>query len=151
MEPGREADDPDLETLVSELSLRSERFRRLWARHDVRGSTNGGATITHPRVGTPDPRDPRGVRHASQLRTDSAPRATAARRNATAPKHWHPVRETFEPLPCRRLIRLDRRDAVGVFVLEKEAAWACEVLRRASDSSQTHVKRSNLTCSHSDR
>ncbi|MFE7568924.1 hypothetical protein ACFU76_18485 [Streptomyces sp. NPDC057539] len=64
---------------------------------------------------------------------------------------WHPVRETFEPLPCQRLIRLDRRDVVGVFVLEKEAAWGCEVLRQESDSSQTHVKRSNLTCSHSDR
>ncbi|MFD7288767.1 hypothetical protein [Streptomyces sp. NPDC059863] len=49
---GTEADDPDLETLVSELSLRSESFRRLWARHDVRGRTNGRATITHPRGGT---------------------------------------------------------------------------------------------------
>ncbi|MEV8393579.1 MULTISPECIES: helix-turn-helix transcriptional regulator [unclassified Streptomyces] len=49
---GTEADDPDLETLVGELSLRSESFRRLWARHDVRGRTNGRATITHPRVGT---------------------------------------------------------------------------------------------------
>ncbi|WP_211127187.1 helix-turn-helix domain-containing protein [Streptomyces yatensis] len=48
---GTEVDDPDLEALVSELSLRSESFRRLWARHDVRGRTNGRATIAHPLVG----------------------------------------------------------------------------------------------------
>ncbi|MEU5591955.1 helix-turn-helix transcriptional regulator [Streptomyces sp. NPDC020298] len=49
---GTEMDDPDLETLVEELSMRSESFRRLWARHDVRGRTNGRATIVHPRAGT---------------------------------------------------------------------------------------------------
>ncbi|MFE2036213.1 hypothetical protein ACFXBB_23825 [Streptomyces scopuliridis] len=47
-----EVEDPDLEALVGELSMRSESFRRLWARHDVRGRTNGRATIAHPRVGT---------------------------------------------------------------------------------------------------
>jgi len=49
---GADADDPDLEALVGELSVRSQRFRRLWARHDVRGRTNGRLTIAHPQVGT---------------------------------------------------------------------------------------------------
>ncbi|MGW3431403.1 helix-turn-helix domain-containing protein [Streptomyces melanosporofaciens] len=48
---GADVDDPDLAALVAELSMRSESFRRLWARHDVRGRTNGRATIAHPRVG----------------------------------------------------------------------------------------------------
>ncbi len=49
---GADPDDPDLEALVAELSVRSERFRRLWARHDVRGRTNGRLRIDHPQVRT---------------------------------------------------------------------------------------------------
>ncbi|CDR06867.1 helix-turn-helix domain-containing protein [Streptomyces iranensis] len=49
---GAEADDPDLAELVGEMSMRSESFRRLWARHDVGGRTHGRVTIAHPRVGT---------------------------------------------------------------------------------------------------
>ncbi|MFE4055276.1 helix-turn-helix domain-containing protein [Streptomyces sp. NPDC059096] len=49
---GTEVDDPELTELVGELSARSESFRRLWARHDVRGRTEGRTTIAHPRVGT---------------------------------------------------------------------------------------------------
>lgn len=44
-------DDPRLVELVGELSLASERFRTLWARHDVRGLDGGAATVNHPVVG----------------------------------------------------------------------------------------------------
>lgn len=43
--------DPRLTALVGELSVRSERFRRLWARHDVRRRTGGLSRLTHPQVG----------------------------------------------------------------------------------------------------
>jgi MmyB-like transcription regulator ligand binding domain len=37
--------------VVGELALSSERFRTLWARHDVRGLDSGTATVHHPVVG----------------------------------------------------------------------------------------------------
>ncbi|MEV0038820.1 helix-turn-helix transcriptional regulator [Streptomyces sp. NPDC050804] len=46
-----DADDPRLTELVGELSLRSEEFRRLWARHDVRPRTSGVSWFDHPQVG----------------------------------------------------------------------------------------------------
>lgn len=49
---GPDVDDPALVELVGELSVRSERFRRLWARHDVRPKRSGTGTITHPRAGS---------------------------------------------------------------------------------------------------
>jgi transcriptional regulator with XRE-family HTH domain len=45
------ADDPRIAQLVGELSLASEHFRRLWARHDVRGLGGGAARLLHPQVG----------------------------------------------------------------------------------------------------
>ena len=48
---GHEVDDPRLTELVGELSLGSESFRRLWARHDVRPKRSGTSTIDHPQVG----------------------------------------------------------------------------------------------------
>jgi transcriptional regulator with XRE-family HTH domain len=44
-------DDPRLTELVGELSVRSERFRQLWARHDVRPKRSGKTQIDHPLVG----------------------------------------------------------------------------------------------------
>lgn len=44
-------DDPGLTQLVGELSVRSEPFRRLWARHDVRARKSGTTVFMHPRVG----------------------------------------------------------------------------------------------------
>jgi len=44
-------DDPRLATLVGELSLRSERFRKLWARHDVRPQGVESVRLEHPQVG----------------------------------------------------------------------------------------------------
>jgi transcriptional regulator with XRE-family HTH domain len=48
---GPDIDDPRLNELVGELSVRSERFRRLWARHDVRHRNRGTTQIEHPLVG----------------------------------------------------------------------------------------------------
>lgn len=48
---GPDVDDPALVELVGELSVRSERFRTLWARHDVRPKRSGTGTISHPQVG----------------------------------------------------------------------------------------------------
>jgi transcriptional regulator with XRE-family HTH domain len=48
---GADLDDPRLTELVGELSLKSEEFRRLWARHDVREKTSGTKRFVHPVVG----------------------------------------------------------------------------------------------------
>ena len=48
---GPEVDDP-LNELVGELSVRSDHFRSLWARHDIRARTSGGRRhLYHPQVG----------------------------------------------------------------------------------------------------
>lgn len=45
--------DPRLIALVGELSLESDTFRRLWARHDVRPRVGRGTSVFHhPQVGT---------------------------------------------------------------------------------------------------
>jgi transcriptional regulator with XRE-family HTH domain len=48
---GGDLDDPALTDLVGELSLKSERFRKLWARHDVRDKADGDKRFQHPLVG----------------------------------------------------------------------------------------------------
>jgi transcriptional regulator with XRE-family HTH domain len=48
---GPDVDDPRLNELVGELSVRSDRFRQLWARHDVRPKRSGASRIDHPLVG----------------------------------------------------------------------------------------------------
>lgn len=50
-ETGADTDDPRLQGLVGELSLKSERFRQLWARHDVRRGGSSTGIIRHPAVG----------------------------------------------------------------------------------------------------
>jgi transcriptional regulator with XRE-family HTH domain len=42
---------PRATAIVGELSIRSPEFRRLWARHDVRGSVSGTKTFRAPEVG----------------------------------------------------------------------------------------------------
>jgi hypothetical protein len=51
---GADVDDPKLVELIGELSLRSERFRALWARQDVRQKTSGTTRLLHPQVGALD-------------------------------------------------------------------------------------------------
>jgi transcriptional regulator with XRE-family HTH domain len=51
---GTDVDDPRIVALVGELSLASEPFRRLWARHDVRTPAGGPARLRHPLVGPLD-------------------------------------------------------------------------------------------------
>jgi transcriptional regulator with XRE-family HTH domain len=48
---GKFPDDPRLASLIGELAMGSERFRRLWARADVRTRTHGPKTYRHPLVG----------------------------------------------------------------------------------------------------
>jgi transcriptional regulator with XRE-family HTH domain len=48
---GPDVDDPALNELVGELSVKSEHFRKLWARHEVRAKTSGQKQVRHPLVG----------------------------------------------------------------------------------------------------
>ncbi|MCW8384152.1 helix-turn-helix domain-containing protein [Streptomyces justiciae] len=48
---GPDVDDPALNELVGELSVRSEHFRKLWSRHEVRPKRSGIFTFEHPQVG----------------------------------------------------------------------------------------------------
>ena len=48
---GNAVDDPRLIWLTDELSLASPRFRRLWARHEVRGQRGTPIRFDHPQVG----------------------------------------------------------------------------------------------------
>ncbi|MBI3213603.1 MAG: helix-turn-helix domain-containing protein [Mycobacterium sp.] len=47
-------DDPRVTELVGELSIRSERFRTLWAKHDVKVRDEGVTQLDHPQVGPID-------------------------------------------------------------------------------------------------
>lgn len=49
---GTDIDDPRFIELVGELSLASPRFRRLWARHDIRIMQSGRLRFDHPQVGS---------------------------------------------------------------------------------------------------
>ncbi|MFF2197391.1 helix-turn-helix transcriptional regulator [Streptomyces sp. NPDC058157] len=48
---GTHPDDPRLASLIGDLAMGSERFRRLWARADVRARTHGRKAYRHPLVG----------------------------------------------------------------------------------------------------
>ncbi|WP_255546663.1 hypothetical protein [Glaciihabitans sp. dw_435] len=48
---GIDVDDPRFIELTGELTLASARFRKLWARHEVRGQTGGVMRFDHPQVG----------------------------------------------------------------------------------------------------
>lgn len=48
---GTDTDDPRVIQLVGELSLSSERFRQLWARHDVQVREGSESAMWHPLVG----------------------------------------------------------------------------------------------------
>ncbi|MEV6819382.1 helix-turn-helix transcriptional regulator [Nocardiopsis dassonvillei] len=48
---GTDIDDPRFADLVGELSLASPLFRRLWARHEVRGQRGTPIRLDHPRIG----------------------------------------------------------------------------------------------------
>jgi hypothetical protein len=51
MAAGRRPHDPELVTLIGELSLGNEIFRRLWAGHHVHEKTHGPKRFRHPAVG----------------------------------------------------------------------------------------------------
>ena len=51
---GSDLDDPRTVALIGELSLRSDRFRALWGRHDARVRSEGLTKLRHPQVGPLD-------------------------------------------------------------------------------------------------
>ncbi|WP_307789375.1 MmyB family transcriptional regulator [Mycolicibacterium baixiangningiae] len=51
MDAGRYPDDEELSTLVGELSIHSEEFRRWWSGYDVQRRTTGSKAYHHPLVG----------------------------------------------------------------------------------------------------
>lgn len=51
LDAGQHANDPLLATLIGELSVKSEDFRRLWAVHDVKRKSHGSMRLTHPLAG----------------------------------------------------------------------------------------------------
>ncbi|MEU1215552.1 helix-turn-helix transcriptional regulator [Streptomyces sp. NPDC005791] len=51
MDAGCHPDDPRLSALVGELSVKSDEFRRLWARHDVKEKSHGVKRLHHPLAG----------------------------------------------------------------------------------------------------
>ncbi|MET8438840.1 helix-turn-helix transcriptional regulator [Streptomyces sp900116325] len=48
---GADIDDPRLVEIIGELSLRSKRFRTLWARQDVKHKATGTSLLHHPQAG----------------------------------------------------------------------------------------------------
>jgi transcriptional regulator with XRE-family HTH domain len=48
---GTDTDDPRVAQLVGELSLASEQFRKLWARHDVKALGGAAFVLRHPEAG----------------------------------------------------------------------------------------------------
>ncbi|MFI6083040.1 hypothetical protein ACIBBB_19020 [Streptomyces sp. NPDC051217] len=48
---GLHTDDPLLASLIGELSMKGEDFRRLWAAHDVKEKTHGTMRLSPPLVG----------------------------------------------------------------------------------------------------
>lgn len=50
----RHSTDSQLQSLIDELSVASQRFRTLWAGHDVKQKTTGPCLFDHPRVGPLD-------------------------------------------------------------------------------------------------
>ncbi|GAA1752744.1 helix-turn-helix transcriptional regulator [Streptomonospora arabica] len=48
---GNDVEDPRFADLVGELSLASPLFRRLWARHEVRGQRGTPIRLDHPQIG----------------------------------------------------------------------------------------------------
>ena len=48
---GPDVDDPYLNELVGELSVRSDRFRRRWAQHKTQAKPGGTIIFDHPQVG----------------------------------------------------------------------------------------------------
>lgn len=51
MDAGCYPNDPELAALIGELSVKSELFRQLWAKHDVKEKSFGTKVLRHPLVG----------------------------------------------------------------------------------------------------
>ena len=98
---GRWPDDPELEALVGELSVKSNEFVRAWARHEVYEKMHGTKRIHHPLVGgltllyetltLPDEPEQHLVTYTAQADTESQMAldllASIAAQHGSAPAH----------------------------------------------------------------
>jgi transcriptional regulator with XRE-family HTH domain len=98
---GRWPDDPELEALVGELSVKSNEFVRAWARHEVCEPMSGTKSFHHPLVGEltlqyetlalPDEPEQQLVIYTAQANTESQTAldllASIAAQHASAPAH----------------------------------------------------------------
>jgi transcriptional regulator with XRE-family HTH domain len=97
---GTDTSDPRLVQLVGELSLASDPFRRLWARHDVQLRAGGATRILHPELGELTLRREKlnisgteqllviyhaGLEHGGSARRHGVARSVAARSEAVSP------------------------------------------------------------------
>lgn len=89
-EAGRDPYNRDLTDLVGELSTRSEKFRTLWAAHDVRLHQTGVKHFHHPAVGElsspsrPCPSPPTPASPSPPSAPSPAPRPTTASNSSPA-------------------------------------------------------------------
>jgi transcriptional regulator with XRE-family HTH domain len=98
---GRWPDDPELEALVGELSVKSNEFVRAWAHHEVREQMSGTKRFHHPLVGgltllyetlaLPDEPEQQLVTYTAQADTESQTAldllASIAAEHGSAPAH----------------------------------------------------------------
>jgi hypothetical protein len=98
---GRWPDDPELEALVGELTVKSNEFVRAWARHEVCEQMCGTKRFHHPLVGDltllyetlalPDEPEQQLVIYTAQADTESQTAldllASIAAQHETAPAH----------------------------------------------------------------
>ncbi|MFI8593073.1 helix-turn-helix transcriptional regulator [Microbacterium sp. NPDC078428] len=100
-EAGRNPFDKRFTDLVGELSTRSERFRTLWAAHDVRFHRTGTKRLRHPIVGDVEltyeafelPADP-GLHLSTYTAEPGSPSADALKMLASWTATGTPVRDT---------------------------------------------------------
>ncbi|MBR7826569.1 helix-turn-helix domain-containing protein [Actinospica sp. MGRD01-02] len=106
---GSDVEDQRIVQLVGELSLASEQFRRLWARHDVTALAGGAMRLNHPVVGM------------LELRREKLPLADSGGQILAI---YHAERGSEA---ARRLERLERLDRLGA-----EASTAQETARQTA-------------------
>jgi hypothetical protein len=135
-EAGADTDDPRLSALVGELSLKSERFRKLWARHDVRQGHSATSVIHHPRVGDLQLRREKPAHHrnrrADPHRLPRRPGQPLSRRPGTA----RLAHRTLSPGHCRSGLPRGARPLPGLTAARLSASLhKCRACRQAVSQS----------------
>jgi hypothetical protein len=110
---GTDGDEPFLLEQIEELSRGSEDFRRMWARHEVRGRTRAPVRFHHREVGDM-------ITDMEVFSVDSAPRSEADRLPGRA---GQPV--AARPGPADRARRLVQRTARLTLTCSPAGSAAC--------------------------